>query len=140
MTEPSRPPSAARVAYPERPGMVTGIGVMTLVNGILNLLWGFGLTAAVVLGTLGIGLLCAPLTILPALLGVFELIYAARLLQVPPRPQQPSQLLAILEICVIVTGNVVSLVIGILALVFYGDPAVRAYFAAINPARPAAAA
>jgi hypothetical protein len=73
-------------------------------------------------------------------LGVFELIYAARLLQVPPRPQQPSQLLAILEICVIVTGNVVSLVIGILALVFYGDPAVRAYFAAINPARPAAAA
>jgi hypothetical protein len=120
--------------------MVSAIAVMTLVNGILNILWGLGLTAAVVLGTLGIGLLCAPLTILPSLLGVFEVIYAARLLQVPPRPQQPSQLLAILEICMILSGNVISLIVGILALVFYADPAVRAYFAAIGPVRTPPAA
>ena len=128
---PLRPPATP----PEKPGMVTAVAVMTLVNGILNLLWGFGLTASVVLGTLGIGLLCAPLTILPAVLGVFELVYAARMLQVPPRPMQPSQVLAVFEIAMILSGNVISLVVGILSLVFYGDPRVRAYFAAINAPR-----
>jgi hypothetical protein len=63
---------------------------------------------------------------------VFEVIYGARLLQVPPRPTQPSQILAVFEIAMILSGNVVSLVVGILALVFYGDPRVRAYFAALN--------
>jgi hypothetical protein len=118
--------------------MFTAIAVMTLVNGILNILWGLGLTAAVVLGTLGFGLLCAPLTILPAVLGVFELVYAAQLLQVPPRAVRPSQVLAVFEIAMILAGNVVSLVVGILALVFYSDPSVRAYFAAILAPRGSA--
>jgi hypothetical protein len=135
MNPPSLPPAAPAGPFPERPGMVTAIAVMTLVNGIINLLWAFALTVSVVLGTLGIGILCVPLTLLPGVLGIFELIYAAGLIQVPPRRQQPSQLLAILEICMILSGNVISLIVGILALVFYGDPAVRAYFAAIGPVR-----
>ena len=119
------------VANP-KPGTVTAIGVMTLVNGILNILWTLGLTVTVVLGSFGIGLLCVPVTILPLVLGIFEIIYAARLLSNPPGPTQPSQAIAIMEICCILVGNVFSLVVGILALVFYNQPEVQSYFASLN--------
>jgi hypothetical protein len=105
---------------------------MTLVNGILNIIWSLGFTVSVVLATMGIGLLCVPVTILPLVLGVFEIIYAAQLLSSPPKPMQPSQAIAIMEICCILVGNVVSLVIGIIALVFYNQPEVQSYFAALN--------
>ncbi len=114
--------------YDPKPGTVTAIAVMTLVSGIVNVLWALGLTVTVVLGTLGIGLLCVPVTILPAVLAIFEIIYGARLLANPPKPVQPSQVIAILEICCIVYGNVIALVIGILALVFYSQPEVQDYF------------
>lgn len=116
----------------EKPGMVMAIAVMTLVNGIINILAGLGLTASIVLGTLGIGLLCAPITILPSVLGIFEIIYASQLLSNPPKPVKPSQVIAILEICCIIIGNVISLVVGIIALVFYNDPQVQGYFDRIN--------
>ena len=115
-----------------KPGAVTAISAMTLISGILNILWALVLTAGMVLGTFGIALLCAPVTILPLVLGIFEIIYAARLLSNPPRPTQPSQVIAMLEICCILFGNVISLVIGILALVFYNQPDVQGYFANLN--------
>jgi hypothetical protein len=122
--------------YPARaevkPGMVTTIGVFTLVNGILNILWSAGVTISIVIGTIGVGLLCAPVTILPLVLGIFEIIYGTRLLSTPPQPTKPSQTVAVLEICCILVGNVVSLAVGILALVFYGQPEVRDYFARLN--------
>lgn len=116
----------------EKPGLVTTIAIMTLVNGILNILYALSVTFGIVLGTLGVGLLCAPLTILPGVLGIFEIIYATQLLAVPARPIKPNQTLAILEIAAIASGNVISLVVGILALVFYNDPIVRGYFGRIN--------
>lgn len=123
----------------EKPGMVTALGVLTLVSGIINILTGLGLTGGLVLGTLGLGLLCAPVTVLPAILGVFEVLYAIKLLANPPVPVQFSQTIAILEICCILFGNVIALVVGILALVFYSDAQVRSYFEAINaPTTPAA--
>jgi hypothetical protein len=115
--------------------MVTAIGVMTLVNGVVNILWAFGLTAMIVLGTIGFGIFCAPITVLPAILGIFEIVYGVQVLTVPPRPVRPSYALAILEICMILWGNVVSLIVGILALVFHGDLRVRAYYAAIQSPR-----
>lgn len=115
-----------------KPGKVTTIGVMTLVNGIVNILWSLGFTAVIVLGTLGIGILCAPVTILPLILGVFEIIIATRLLSDPPRPVKASPVIPILEICCILVGNVVSLVIGILSLVFYNEPEVQNYFASLS--------
>jgi hypothetical protein len=118
----------------QEPGMVTALTIMTLVNGILNIMWSLGVTLGIVLGTFGIGLLCAPITLLPGVLGIFEILYAAKLLANPPQPVKPSQTIAILEICCIVAGNVISLVVGILALVFYSDTAVKAYFARINGA------
>ncbi len=115
-----------------KPGMVTTIGILTLLNGILNILWAAGATLSVVFGTMGAGLLCVPVTILPLVLGIFEIIYGTRLLSTPPQPMKPSQAIAILEICCILVGNVISLVVGILALVFYGQPQVRDYFYRLN--------
>jgi len=129
--------------YDENPGLVKTIGVMTLVNGIVNIFWGLGVTAAVVLGTFFIGLICAPITILPTVLGVFEIIYALKLLSNPPQPVKPSTSIAILEIVCVLAGNVFSMIVGILALVFYNDEQVKNYFARLNgipyPVAPPAA-
>lgn len=125
-------PVAPVVAAPasEKPGLVQAIAIMTLVNGILNVLWGGAATLAMIPGV--VTLCLVPFTCLPLILGIFEIIYAAKLLGNPPQPVQPSQAIAIMEICCILVGNVVSLVVGILALVFYSDPGVKAYFARLN--------
>jgi hypothetical protein len=117
---------------PEKPGMVQAIAVMTLVNGIINILYAFGVTLLIIIGSLGFGIICAPLTILPGILGIFEILYTVKLLPDAPQPTKPNQTLAILEICAILTGNVISFVIGILNLVFYNDENVKAYFANLN--------
>ena len=116
----------------EKPGMFTALSIMTLVSGIINVIYGLTITLLIVVGTIGIGLLCAPVTILPTILGVFEILYAIKLLSNPQQPVQFSQAIAIMEICCIVTGNVLSTVAGILALVFYNDSAVKSYFVKIN--------
>ncbi|MCS7010496.1 MAG: hypothetical protein NZL98_03920 [Anaerolineales bacterium] len=116
-----------------KPGLVQAIAIMTLVNGVLNILWGATTTFGMIAGL--VTLCIVPLTILPLILGIFEILYAVKLLADPPQPVRPSQTIAILEICCIVVGNVISLVIGILALVFYNDPAVKTYFARINEQR-----
>jgi len=118
--------------YGDNPGLVKTIAIMTLVNGIFNILWGLGVTTGVVLGTFFIGLICAPVTILPTILGIFEMIYALKLLANPPQPVQPSTSIAILEILCVLAGNVFSMIVGILALVFYNDPQVKEYFANLN--------
>ncbi len=116
----------------KKPGMVQAISIMTLINGILNILYGLTMTGLIVLGTLGVGLLCAPITILPSVLGIFEIIYASNLMATPPKPVRANQTIAILEIACVITGAVTSLIIGILSLVFYNDEEVKAYFAQIN--------
>ncbi len=112
-----------------KPGTVTALSVLTLVSGILNILNGIVLTISIVVGTLGVGLLCTPVTVLPVVLGIFEIIYASKLIPTPAKPTRPSRAIAICEICCILVGNVVSVVTGILALVFYGQPDVQAWFA-----------
>ena len=116
----------------EKPQLIMTIAIMTLISGILNILWGLGLTAAIVLGTFFLGIVCAPVTILPAALGIFEVVYALKLLSDPPQPVQPSQPIAVVEIVSIITGNIISAGVGILALILYNDPIVKNYFAGIN--------
>ena len=103
---------------------------MTLTSGIINLFWGF-IASATALGTL-VGIVCLPITILPTILGVFEIIYAAKLLSAQPQPVKPSQSIAVLQILTFLIGNVFSMVVGILSLIFYNDVNVREYFNHIN--------
>ena len=118
-------------SYPnQKPGLFTTIAVMTLTSGIINLFWGF-IASATALGTI-IGVVCLPITILPTILGVFEIIYAAKLLSTQPEPVKPSQSIAVFEILTFLMGNIFSMVVGILALIFYNDQSVKEYFARIN--------
>lgn len=116
----------------QKPGLVTAIALMTLISGIINLFWGF-VASASALGTI-IGVFCLPLTILPTILGVFEIIYAAKLLSAQPQPVQPSTSIAVFQILTAFMGNIFSMIVGILNLVFYNDLTVREYFARINSA------
>src|SRR5574340_1292386 len=113
-----------------KPNLVTAIAVMTLLSGIVNIFWGL-IASASVLATL-VGVICTPLTVLPTILGVFEIIFAAKLLGDQPQPVQPSPTLAAFEIACILAGNAFSMIVGILALVFYNDLAVKAYFDELN--------
>lgn len=119
----------------QKPGLVTAIALMTLVSGIINLFWGF-VASATALGTI-VGVVCLPITILPTILGIFEIIYSAKLLSAQPQPVQPSTSIAVLEILTFLLGNVFSMVAGILALIFYNDVTVKDYFNRINGLTPA---
>ena len=114
----------------QKPGLLTAVAVMTLTSGIINLFWGF-VASASALSTL-IGVICLPITILPTILGVFEIIYAAKLLSAQPQPVQPSQPIAVFQILMIFYMNIFSMVVGILTFVFYNDQTVKEYFARIN--------
>lgn len=118
-------------SYPnQKPGLLTAIAVMTLTSGVINLFWGF-IASATALGTI-IGVICLPITILPTVLGVFEIIYAAKLLSAQPEAVKPSQSIAVFQILTFFIGNIFSMVVGILTLIFYNDQSVKEYFAKIN--------
>lgn len=111
----------------QKPTLVNVIAWTTLASGIVNLIWG-----VVAVAGFWWTVICIPLLILPTVLGVFEVIYAAKLLSNPPQAMQPSTNIAILEIVTILYGNVFAMVVGILALVFYNDQIVKDYFARLN--------
>ncbi|NWF65034.1 MAG: hypothetical protein HXY38_12090 [Chloroflexi bacterium] len=114
----------------QKPGLLTAIALMTLVSGIINLFWGV-VASATALGTI-IGVVCLPIAILPTILGIFEIIYAAKLLSAQPQPAQPSTAIAVFEILTFLMGNIFSMVVGILSLIFYNDVTVKDYFTRLN--------
>jgi hypothetical protein len=118
----------------QKPTLVNVIAWMTLASGVVNLFWGIGLSLTALVTIVGI--VCIPFAILPTILGIFEIIYAAKLLSNPPQAVLPSTTIAILEIVCILAGNIFSVVVGILALVFYNDLTVRDYFARLNGTIP----
>jgi len=118
--------------YQVKPGKLQAAAILVLINGILNILSAGLITLLIVIGTLGIGLICLPILILPFILGVFEIVYGANLMSEPPRVERPNQTLAVFEMACILYGNVLSLAVGIISLVFYSDPEVKAYFDSLN--------
>lgn len=116
-----------------KPTLVHVIAWTTLASGIVNLVWGFAASGTAI-STL-IGTVCVPFTILPTILGVFELIYAAKLFSNPPQAVQPSTNIAVFEIACALLGNAFSMAVGILSLVFYNDSVVKEYFAQLNGMR-----
>ena len=125
---------SAQFTNPEKPTFVNVIAWMTLASGVVNLFWGLGLSLTGLLSIVGI--ICIPFMLLPTILGVFVIIYAAKLMSNPPQTTQPSTTIAILEIVSALVGNFFSVVVGILALVFYNDVTVRDYFARLNGSAP----
>ena len=118
-----------------KPGKVQTIAILTLVSGISNIIWMVFMGGSLFLSglaTLGITCLFIPLVIPPIVLGIYEILYATKLLANPVKPVKPSQTIAILEIICIMTGNVIPLAAGILALVFYSQDDVKDYFYRIN--------
>lgn len=114
----------------QRPSNINAIATMTIISGALNIVSSLAISFTLVLSLLG--LICVPITLLPAVLGIFEILYGVKLLANPAQPVKPSKAIAILEIVIFIYLNVVSGVIGILALTMYTDPEVEAYFKAIN--------
>jgi hypothetical protein len=114
----------------QKPTLVQTIAWMTLASGVVNLFWGLA-ASGTALATI-VGVICTPLTILPTILGVFELIYAAKLFSNPPQAMQASTNIAIFETASVLSGNIFSMAVGILALVFYNDAEVKNYFARLN--------
>lgn len=123
---PAEPIEAGQGVYTpvEKPDKVQAIAIITLVSGILNII--YGLTLSVGFAVTVVGLLCLPLTIAPAVLGIFEVVSGAKLMNTLPRKFNVKTI-AILEIITIITGAVPSAVAGILNLVFYDDPPVKQY-------------
>ena len=140
---PPYPPTAVPCYPGQKPGLVTAIAVMTLVDGILNVFWAglwllFLLTTILSFIVTIVGILLVPILLVlvllaayPLVLGILEIVYGARLLGSSP-PSRPARYIAIMEICEIVLLDPVALAVGILALVFYGDPRVQAYFAELS--------
>jgi hypothetical protein len=120
----------AQFTNQQKPTLINVIAWMTLASGIVNLFWGIAASGAV-LATI-VGVICIPITILPTILGIFEIIYAAKLMSNPPQQIRPSTNLAILEIVCVLVGNLFAVVVGILALIFYNDLIVKDYFARLN--------
>ena len=118
-----------------KPGKITAIGVLTLICGITHSIQAFfaipfviGLGAA----TFGIGCL---LIVIPALLmtfGIFEIIRGSKLLANPLQIPKPSNTIPIMQIISISFFNPLPVVTGILALVFFNDPAVKEYWEAVS--------
>lgn len=114
-----------------KPSKIQIMAVLVLINGILNIVWG-GILALLGVFTI-VGILCAPVLILPMVLGVFELIYALNLLAEPPKVKGPSQAIAILEICDIFFLNIFGVVVGVLSLIFINEEEIKDYFDSLKP-------
>ena len=120
----------------QKPTLINVIAWTTLASGIVNIIWGLA-ASGTALATI-VGIICIPITILPTVLGVFEILYAAKLLSNPPQAVKPSTNIAIFEIVCVLTGNIFAMAVGILSLVFYNDQIVKDYFAALNGTAPLA--
>jgi hypothetical protein len=142
-SEPASAPVSPMVEPPSaslRPRKLETIGIMMLISGIINILWGLGASVFmfinIVVGgiaSFGLGCLCFPILLLPLLqlvLGVFEIIYGSRLMSPTSDPLSYGRLqtVTILEMVCIISGNIFSLVIGILNLIFMGEPPVQEYY------------
>lgn len=115
-----------------KPGKVQAIAIIHLVSGILNVVAGLvNVLVFLYLGffTFGLSCLFLILTPVPVIFGILEILYATKLLADPIKISQPKTYISILEICSVLWCGVLQLTAGIITMVFYNDPEVKAYFA-----------
>lgn len=125
---------------PVKPGMLEASAILTIISGGVHLL-GFvtlfiGL-AIFGLATVGLGCCLLPLAFLPLALGLYEIRYGLKLMANPAGVFEANRGLAILQICLIVCGNVLAFAAGLVSLLAYSDERCGRYFAALRGERPA---
>lgn len=113
------------------PGKVQALGIMHLIGGILNIImslfWAFyGLFTGAM--TFGIGLaFCCPVFILLPV-AILELISGFKHLSSDHTGLKAPRTTGFLEIASILGCSTISMIFGILTLVFLSDPEVEAYY------------
>lgn len=126
-----RPPGAER-----KPGKVTALAVINLAQGILSTCYAAWLVfffLALALGSAGCGCIFMPLAVYPLVVGILAIVYGARLLPEPPGSVQPAHWLAVMQMCTLLFGDLVSFAAGVANLVLLNDPEVRAWFERHRP-------
>ena len=108
----------------EKPGKVTGLGVMALVGGIYAVLLGLGLAGG------SFGMCCLwPGTYYSVVIGIFAIIKGAALLGQDASANSPPTAIAILFIINLVAPDFLCPILGIVMLVFCNDEEVKEYLA-----------
>lgn len=108
----------------EKPGKVTGIGVMMLIGGIEAILLALGAAGATV------GMCCLwPGTYYSLVIGILAIVKASSILGADASRNPPPTGTAIMMIINIINGDILCLVLGIIILVFCGDEEVQGYLA-----------
>jgi hypothetical protein len=111
-----------------KPGNVQLIGIFMIVSGALNILAGAGWLIALLVTVVGI--LCTPIALIPVGIGIWEIVTGANVIN--GKQAKNIQVVAGFEIASILWANVLSMVGGILVLVFYNDPPTKEYFEDLN--------
>ena len=110
--------------YDQKPGKVTGLGVMALVGGIFAILLALGYVG----GTVGFCCLW-PGTYYSLIMGIMAIVRGSGLLGANASQQTLPTGIAVMMIINIINGDVVNCVLGIIMLVFCGDEEVKEYLA-----------
>ncbi len=119
--QPGEIPQRFEVPVGPRPGLATAIGIMTLTAGIVSTLWGF---VAAVIGVHFTGL-CVQ-NVMELAVGVFATIHGFKMVTDNNTP--PPKGLSVLLVLTILNCNILSVLIGILNLVFMNMKEVRDYY------------
>jgi hypothetical protein len=121
--EEDRPSRRGRKSREERPGKVQAIAIMTLIGGIYAILHFLGVGG-------GSSLICClwPGLYYALVVGILAIIKGSQLLGQDARLQTPPKTIAILMIIEIINIDIICTVLGIIILVFCGDPEVEEYF------------
>ena len=118
----SRAPSPGNV----RPGILQASTTLTLIDGILNLVW--ALFAGILLTCTTI--VCGIFAVYPLVLGILEIIEAQKLSRHPPQRDEVPIWLGVMQLINAMSGNPLSLVAGIITLVAANDDNVKNYLLA----------
>lgn len=124
---------------PVKPGLLEASAILTIISGGMHLLAFVTLfltLLALAIGTFGILCCLLPLAFVPLFLGLYEIRYGLRLLANPAGVFEANRTLAIVQICLIVFGNVVAFTAGLVSLLAYSDERTGRYFAALRGERP----
>jgi hypothetical protein len=121
--EDDRPSRRGRKSREERPGKVQAIAIMTLIGGIYAILHFLGVGG-------GSSLICClwPGLYYALVVGILAIIKGSQLLGQDARLQAPPKTIAILMIIEIINIDIICTVMGIIILVFCGDPEVEDFF------------